>query len=290
MDELATGGVAVRVLFTVARVLLIAIAIWWALVYLLQDRLIFPRFLIPSEGRIPADARTVVWRRPLDGDGHVDAWFVPAAIASPARPRPVVVYFHGNAETIDQQRWLTDGYHWMGCSVLLPEYRGYGGSAGKPSQAAIREDAVWFYEQLVRRPDVDPTRIVFHGRSVGGAVAADLTTRFSPRALILQSTFPSAAAVARRFGIPRFLLKNPFDTDRALAQARFPILIFHGRHDTVIPVRFGRILRDTLPNAWYIEYNCDHNDFPGLGNETDYWGRIESFLRDSGVLEPVSQR
>jgi fermentation-respiration switch protein FrsA (DUF1100 family) len=172
----------------------------------------------------------------------------------------------------------------MGVSVFLPEYRGYGHSAGKPSEAEIADDMVRFYDLLIRCADVDPSRVVFHGRSVGGGVAADLATRRVPAALILESTFASIARMAIKFGAPPFLLRHPFHTDRAVEALDAPTLIFHGTRDTVVPVSHGRLLHKLARRATYIEYNSDHNDFPGEGNEEAYWREIQAFLGRAGVV------
>ena len=199
-------------------------------------------------------------------------------------PAPLVVFFHGNAELIDYQSTIVEGYRRLGCSVLLPEYRGYGRSAGKPSEQAIVADAVRFYDEITRRPDVDPSRIVFHGRSLGGGPAAALAARRSAKALVLESTFTSVADMASAYLAPSFLVKNKFHTDRVLPTLEIPVLIFHGTRDDIIPVAHGRRLRDLATHGTYVEYDCKHNDFPGDENEDAYWEQVAAFLRGAGVL------
>ena len=214
----------------------------------------------------------------------MEAWFFPAKPDPSGKPAPVVIYFHGNAELIDQQERIVEGYSKLGLSVFLPEYRGYGRSAGKPSEKEIGADMIRFYDRLIQRGDVDPSRIVFHGRSVGGGVAADLAVRRAPAALILESTFSSIASMALKFGAPPFLLKHPFRTDRVVEALDVPILIFHGTRDTVVPVSHGRRLHKLARGSTYVEYNSDHNDFPGDGNDEAYWREIQAFLVRPGIL------
>jgi hypothetical protein len=259
--------------------------VWSAGLYLVQDRLLFPADLAPPP--LPsghASKTTVEMARRLDDGGRVFAWFLPAPTATVQEPGPAVVYFHGNAEIIDYQDGVVEGYHHIGCSVLLPEYRGYGRSGGKPGEKAILADAIYFYDQLVQRPEVDSTRIVFHGRSLGGGPAAQLALQRKPRALILESTFSSVAVMAHKYAVPSFLVKNPFRTDRVVQALDAPMLIFHGAHDDIIPVSHGRRLRDLAPPATYVEYDCAHNDFPGQRNEAAYWDQVAAFLRKNGVI------
>ena len=263
-------------------IFILAYVLWCVLLYSWQDRLVWPAELSQAQSARPKNAEAI--SLPLPGGGAVEAWFFAAKPDESGKPAPAVMYFHGNAELIDQQDRIVEGYSKLGLSVFLPEYRGYGRSAGKPSEKEIGEDMIRFYDRLIRRPDVDPSRIVFHGRSVGGGVAADLATRRTPAALILESTFSSIAAMALKFGAPPFLLKHPFRTDRVVEGLDVPILIFHGTRDTVVPVSHGRRLHKLARGSTYVEYNSDHNDFPGEGNDEAYWREIQSFLIRPGVM------
>jgi hypothetical protein len=259
---------------------------WIALLYFFwQDKIIFPAHLAAGANDMPDRTGTFAIKLDIETGGQIEAWFMPAQGVTAQKPGPVVMFFHGNAETIAFLDEIIEGYLHLGCSVFLPEYRGYGGAAGRPSQKAICADAVRFYDELIKRADVDPSRIVFHGRSLGGAVAANLAVRRKPAALILQSTFKSVAGMAWRFGVPPFLVRHPFRTDRAIAHCAVPVLIFHGTRDEIIPVAHGRRLRDLAPKAVYIEYDCGHNDFPGQGNDEAYWAAIKKFLSRNEIVK-----
>jgi len=249
-----------------------------------KNKYLFPIHLLPAPHPTLYSSQTVAIELSAETRGRVVSWFVPAPGVTSTHPSPVVIFFHGNRELIDYQENFIRGYQRFGCSVFLPEYRGYGHSAGKPSEKVICADAVRFYDELVKRADVDRARIVFHGRSLGGAVAANLATRRKPAGLILQSTFRSFAAVARHFHAPGLPFIRSFRTDRAIANVDIPVLIFHGTKDEVVPVSHGRKLRGLSPNAAYIEYDCGHNDFPGYGNNDAYWSAIGDFLTRCDVL------
>lgn len=254
---------------------------------MLQERLLFPADMAPPPLPLGYQGFTTVsLMRPLDSGGEVIAWYLPTPEATADRPAPVVIHFHGNAELIDYQHDTLKGYHARGCSVLLPEYRGYGRSAGRPGERAIIDDAVYFHDELCKRTEVDTSRIVFHGRSLGGAVAAGLAEQRRPKALILESTFTSAAAFSWQYGVPPSLVRHPFHTDRVVEMLECPILVMNGREDTLVPPWHGRNLAGLARHGRHVEYDCGHNDFPGDGNEDAYWLEIETFLKDSGVLAP----
>ena len=241
----------------------------------------FPAGMVmPPLAAAPREAEVMT----IDADGDkVQAWFFTAPDASADHPAPVAVFFHGNAELIDYQNDVVSYYRGLGCSVLLPEYRGYGHSDGTPSQDHIRADAVRFYDMIAKRQDVDSSRIFFHGRSIGSAVAIDVATERKPAALIVQSAFTNGASMAHGYLAPGFLLKNPFRNDRSLAGLDVPMLIFHGSHDEIIPVTHGRALHALLPKATYVELNCGHNDFPGRDGEK-FRREVEGFLRQTKIL------
>lgn len=262
---------------------------WCAGLYFCQEWLLFPTDVAPTPlPGIPYKHAEAI-RFDIAGAGPVEAWFVPAPGCDPTHPAPVVMFFHGNAELSDYQDFVVEGYRRMGWSVLLPEYRGYGRCGGRPSEAAIGEDMVRFYDVIVARSDVDATRVVFHGRSLGGGVAADLAAERTPAALIVESTFTSAARMAHKYLVPSFLVKHPFRVDRVLATLDAPVLIFHGTRDEVIPVAHGRRLREIAKDATYVEYDCGHNDFPGRTHEKNYWSTIKAFLPPAEAHAPSAR-
>ncbi len=261
---------------------------WCATLYFYQDHLIFPADMAPAAPKVAPPGAELL-SIPIEPGGQVEAIYWPATAAGSADltppPKPVVIFCHGNAEIADFQDDIARSYARLGFAVMVPEYRGYGRSAGRPSEAAIVADTVHLHDLLLARPEIDRSRIVIHGRSIGGGVAAQLAARRPPAALILESTFTSVASFAAGYGVPAFLATSPFHTDRVIGGFRFPILLFHGSRDSIIPVRHGRRLHALAPAAKYVEYDADHNGFPGAANEAAYWREIELFLRTAGVLQ-----
>jgi len=132
---------------------------------------LFPTWALAKAPPRPALDHGEVWT--LDSDeGTIEAFFFPAGPSAPA-----VILAHGNAELIDDQLERAGWYRTQGFTVLIPEYRGYGRSKGSPSEDAVVHDFVAFYDRLRTQPAVDPARIYFHGRSLGGAVAAAAVER-----------------------------------------------------------------------------------------------------------------
>lgn len=244
-----------------------------AMIYTFQRNMIFAGQRRPP----PESARTLpeegkrLW---LDTDeGEIEAWYIPGEGRTEELPGPAVIFAHGNAELIDDWPSMLSWYRKRGISVLLPEYRGYGRSAGTPSSDAIVDDFREWYDRLSTRPEVDPSQIVFHGRSLGGGVLSALARHHTPAAFILQSTFTSLADLAwHHYSAPSFLLRDSFDNESVLSALPQPVLIMHGSDDQIVPVDHAHRLHETAQNSELLVLDgCGHNDCPMR------WDAIDDF-------------
>jgi fermentation-respiration switch protein FrsA (DUF1100 family) len=239
-----------------------------------QRSVLFPRQFTQPDARVAAtvDGLEEWW---IESDqGPVESWFLPATTGE--APHPTIVFAHGNAELIELWPHAMAEFRDAGFNVLLPEYRGYGRSAGSPTQARITEDFVAFYDRLASDPRVDRERIVYHGRSLGGGALGQLAALRPPCAFILQSTFTSIADLAGQWMVPRVFVADPFDTLSVLQNLAIPVLVMHGRRDTVVPYEHALHLHRELEGSELITYDCDHNDFPP--NARQYWDDLLRWL------------
>ena len=276
-------------------------------IYHVQDWILYPRGpLWWSIRRAVGRPRPVVTQRPsvtpaevvwLDtAEGPVEAWLIRGDRCGGVRRCPLVIYIHGTGELIEDWATTLLPYRRMGISILLPEYRGYGRSAGKPDDGAILSDLTRFYDWARRHPGVDATRIVLHGRSLGGAFAVALAAQRRPAALIVQSTFTRLASLSARLLIPPFLLNHRFESLALMAQLDLPTLILHCRHDRIVPYAHGEALHRAAKRSRFVVFDAEHNDCPGWwatfddpdprGYWREWWQEVEQFLAETKVLEP----
>ena len=178
-----------------------------------------------------------------------------------------------------------------GCSVLLLEYRGYGGSEGSPSEEGLYLDALAGYEFLSNRLGGSKTIVVL-GRSMGGAVAAHLAATRPTGGLVLESAFTSLEAMARTLypflpGVLFRRLRGRFDTLANLPEVKAPILVVHGTEDEIVPVRMGRKLFEAAgtKGEWLEVPGAGHNDVFWVGG-TDYFRVLGGFCRRNARGEP----
>jgi uncharacterized protein len=224
---------------------LVAIAITYTailvLVFLVQSRLLY----FPQVGRAivgtPRDYGLDFETHEIDTeDGErLYAWWVPARDAG-----GTILVLHGNAGNISHRVDHLSVLHRLGYSSLIIDYRGYGQSSGSPSEAGTYRDAEAAWRWLVSR-GVAPKDIVILGESLGGAVAAWLAARVTPRALVLVSSFTSAPDLGAQlypFLPVRLLSRFSYDTVGALRRVQAPVLVVHSPDDDVIPYSHGRAL------------------------------------------------
>jgi fermentation-respiration switch protein FrsA (DUF1100 family) len=159
----------------------------------------------------------------------------------------------------------------QGLNVLLTDYRGYGGNPGSPTEEGLADDARAAHAYVLSRPDVDATRIVYFGESLGAAVALRLAVEHPPSALVLRSPFASMTLVGQHHYplLPvRLLLRDRFPSIERAPRLRCPVLIIAGTLDTIIPIGHTRRLYDaiTAPKT-FLEIDADHNDHAFLDGD-----------------------
>jgi hypothetical protein len=253
--------------------------LWW-----FQERVVFqpPGGVAPSE--VPAERVTY---RAADG---VQLFAFVVGECSP--DSTVMLAFHGNA---DLARWLvpwaTVVVRETRACVVIPEYRGYDSLPGRPSYAGSSLDAraalAWVHDSL----HAPSSNIVYFGHSLGTAIAAELAGLEPPRALVLQSPFSTARAMAGRMFLPgltafwRMVSRVHFDTIERVRTLRAPVWVAHGDRDIIIPVRMGREVFASAGNRGelLIVRGAGHNDVADVGGR-DYWAWLSRAVRG---LSPV---
>lgn len=256
--------------------------VYCGFLFLLQRRLMFPRDMIPppksSEPQISGLEK--IWLNVESG--KVEAWYIPPIADVSTGPAPAIIFGHGNGELIDFWPDQLNGFTRLGMALLLVEYPGYGRSTGSPSQKRITETFTAAYDILVSREDVDPSRIVLFGRSLGGGAVCALAAERSSAAMILMSTFTDARSFAKRYLAPSFLVRDPFDNLSVVKNYPAPVLIMHGRHDAVIPYSHGIALSKAAKQGQLVTYEAGHNDCPP--DWEVFWQQIGIFLRENKIV------
>ena len=247
------------------------------LLWMLQEKLIFHPQQLDAEPTHPA-AAAVELLRP---DAVLRGWTVNADSSG-----PVIVYFGGNAEEVSIH---IPNFAERDATTVLFNYRGFGNSDGKPSEAALVPDAVaiveWAKEHFPNRP------LVLFGMSLGSGIATLATSEVQADAAILVSPYRSVAHIALAtypiFPI-RWMLRHPFRAFTAVEHMP-RTLAFASPNDRVI--RFAETqaqLRHFGDKAELRTFAIEHSEF--LLHQP-VWAAVDEFLATMpGSLRPSAIR
>jgi fermentation-respiration switch protein FrsA (DUF1100 family) len=175
-----------------------------------------------------------VWLKTSDGV-EINGWFYPGNSNS-VRADGAVLVCHGNAGNISHRLDLCSALLDTGMSVLLFDYRGYGKSKGKPSEAGTYLDAETAYDWLIGH-GFPGSGIIVYGESLGGAIATELALRRPVGGLVIESSFSCTADLGAELfpWLPvRWLNTIKYDTCSKLARLKIPLLVLHSRDDQLI--------------------------------------------------------
>jgi fermentation-respiration switch protein FrsA (DUF1100 family) len=220
----------------------------------------------------------------------LNAWFYPASTNAASQDVAVLVC-HGNAGNIGDRLDLCSALLRAGANVLLLDYRGYGRSAGSPSEEGTYLDAEAAYDWLRQRGFASEC-IIAHGESLGGGVASGLAERRLVGGLVLQSTFTSVPDIGAELfpWLPvRWLSSIKYDTQSRLPQLNAPVLILHGRSDSLI--RFHHAERNfaaARQPKWLVEIDGDHND--GVADPEAFAAAYGTLLTEVKNRSPAAAR
>ncbi len=211
--------------------------------------------------------------------------------------RTWVLFLHGNSATIASRANIARyrELRGLGLSIVAPEYRGFAGLAGTPTEAVLAEDARVAYDYLTTTLDVAPPRVVIYGWSLGSAVAVNLASQVPSGAVILEGAPASLVALGQRhyplFPI-RLVMRNPFESILRIRRVNAPLLFLHSPEDDIIPIAEGRLLYEAAPSPKrFVEVRGGHIH----ANDVDtavFFGAIRAFLDEYelGQAQPPAFR
>ena len=278
-------------LFRLIRVGVIAYLALCVLAFLGQNWLLFPAH--KSQGTVRAQFKAEPGTRKLSlktRDGTpIAALFGPAVLADgklDPHPelRPTILYFYGNGGAVAwswNELWT---FRQLDANVLIPDFAGYGESGGSPSESSLYATADAAYDYLISRKDIDHSKIITFGWSLGGAVAIDLASRRPVAGLATFNAFTTLREMGHRllpFLPTRWLMRYTFDNETKVRSIHCPMLICNGAIDTTIPPSMsdrlaaaagGPVTRVVLPLA-------DHNTI-FTANHAILEPALENFVRD----------
>jgi len=225
-----------------------------------------------------------VWLTARDG-ARLRAWFIPATRAA----APVMLCLHGNGGNLSDRVEKMRIFHAAGATQLWVDWRGYGESSGRPSEAGLYCDAQAARDWLSSVKGVPADRLVLYGESLGAGAAVELASRAPAAGLIMDGGFTSVPDMARLVlpWFPRRLISSRFDNFAKLPGIKIATLFLHSPQDDIVPYAMAKrnFAAAGGPKS-FVDLQGGHNaGFLDAGEA--YGAAIKNFLSS---LEPVRRR
>lgn len=200
------------------------------ILYLAQEQLLFHPTILAHDFAYSFTQHFSEVFLPVDGANLALVHF------TQPNPKGVILYLHGNADTLQHADVFAERFIHRGYDVVLMDYRGYGKSTGSiTNEDNLHQDVQAVYTYLLEHYRED--QIILYGHSLGTGLAVRLAATTTPKMLILEAPYLSMRdLVAQKIPyIPLFLLKYPLQSDEWINKVHCPIYLFHGTQDGVIP-------------------------------------------------------
>jgi fermentation-respiration switch protein FrsA (DUF1100 family) len=233
------------------------------MLYANQDLLLYP-------GAVDSNPQGYESFRVQSGVATLKVWSLHADAG------PALLYFGGNGEDVGANLAAFDRV-FPDRAIYLMNYRGYGGSTGVPSEAALIADAQATFDIIRRKHE----KVAVMGRSLGSGIAVALAATRDVEKVVLITPYDSVVSVASKhypWAPVRWLMKDDYDSVKRMAAVRVPVLAVIAEHDEVIPRSHSEALVAAIPHKWRhakVIRGATHND---LGNEHSYLFMVRAFL------------
>ena len=265
----------VRVVGAALGIVGVLVMVVWGM----QRRLLYhPGGAPPPVAQVLAGAQEVTLET---ADGlRLAAWWLPAG------PTAVAV-LPGNAGNRADRAPTARALHDLGLSVLLVDYRGYGGNPGAPSEDGLTADGRAALQWLRTRDAVHD--VVLFGESLGAGVAVAVAAEQPPDApvdaLVLRSPFTSVVDVARAHigPVPQVLVRDRFPSEQRVAELDAPVLVLAGERDEVVPFALSQRLAQAA-DARLVTLDATGHNAPAMFHGPQLRAAVERFLVDRGLL------
>lgn len=245
----------------VVAVAALALAVLVGLLWVMQRSVIY----VPLIGEPPTASEVVEGAKDVrlaTEDGlELDGWFVPPQ--GEDREAAVLVT-NGNAGNRESRAPLARALSAEGFSVLLFDYRGYGGNEGSPSEKGLIADARAAADHLAGR-GFTADRTLYFGESLGAAVATGLAVERPPAALFLRSPFSSLADMGGHhypFLPVRLMLWDRYPVAEQVSRVEVPTSVVIGDVDAIVPAEQSHTVAEASANLFEEEVlsGVGHND------------------------------
>lgn len=197
----------------------------------------------------------------------------------------LILYFHGNSKNLQHWGKYLSDITGRGYDIVAIDYRGYGKSDGKPSEENMYEDAMLLHQWArTNFPDKEP---IIWGRSLGTAIASQLSTKVAAKKLILETPFyniPELIHTRFPYLIIPVEMRYQFPNNLHLADNCIQTYIIQGTKDSIVPLKSASKLREILESDdyFFVIKGAGHKN---LHEFNDYQSILDNILRTEDSAE-----
>ncbi len=262
-------------IFRSVKILLLLYASIGIALYYLQDKFLFHPKKLASEYQFRFDGKFEEIRMPFNETDTMSlVKFFPADSIS----RGVIIYYHGNMNNLEHYAAYTRPFTKLGYEVWVEDYPGFGKSTGSITEKKLYDQAM----QVKKMADIkfNMDSIIIYGKSLGTGIAAYVASNTKAKMLILETPYYSIPALFSCYApmYPSSAMANyKIPTNEYLQDVKYPVIIFHGTSDGVIPYRSASRLKTVLkPTDIFITVpNATHKSINGT---KIYYDAIDSLF------------
>ncbi len=205
---------------------------------------------------------------------ELHGWYCQPVVGSERISPRLAIIFPGNGGNRLNRVRILNQLSELGCDALIFDYRGYGGSGGKPSETAITADSLKVWDFAKSELGFTSDQIVICGQSLGGGVATCLAWELCeqgepPAGLLLRATFTSlvdAAQVHYPWLPVNALMYERYPSEERIPEIVCPLLVIHGKQDTIVPFELGERLFEAAPQQSYSGLKKRFIELPQAGH------------------------
>ena len=175
--------------------------------------------------------------------------------------KKTILFFHGNAGELGARTYKLNKFNDLDLNFLIISWRGFSGNNGKPTEQGLYKDAQKAVEWLEKK-GINKKDIILYGESLGTGIAVELATKNEYSGIILESPYTSMIDMGKRFYpfLPISVLqKDKYNSLKKLSMIKSPILVLHGKSDTLVPFYMGKKIYDAANEPKYY-YFPDHDN------------------------------
>lgn len=208
---------------------------------------------------------------------NINAWFIPSNTPTSSY---TLLFSHGNGGNISHRISKIEMLNKLDLNIFIYDYRGYGKSQGRPSEAGIYLDTEAAYSYLVQEKNIKPDTIIAYGESLGSTASIDLASKVKLKALILEGAFSNAKDMAKEVYpfLPGFFIKTKFDSLNKIKNITAPKLFIHSSSDEIVPIELGKKLFDAAKEPKFFKTIGGGHNTSFIDSENEFKNSISSFI------------